>query len=889
MQHRKCRRVACHPLFINFLVGSAVCLFWAMPARSDESFVVSDAGISKTSIVISADAGERCRSLVEELRQLLEKITGASLPVVPGGNGASGLVVGTANDFPRDAQATNLAELGPEGFILRSENRRLLILGNTELALQHAIYTFLESQGCRWYFADPIWTVIPKRPSLSVQLNRRERPAYIFRRIWYGFGARTPKLKADYEAWMRHNRQHWLNSPFDPPFQIDTSHSYERHLSKKHFAEHPEWFALVGKVRKPRKLCISNPTVQKLFVQDVVETFRKNPHLNMVSVDPDDGGDYCECEECRKIGSVSDCVFFLANISADAVRKEFPDKWVGLNAYSQHSEPPRDKIHPGVYVAVTTRYRDTELTFEEQVKRFGDLGAKVGVYEYFSLLAWDWDMPGAALGGRAQMLGQLLRRFHDKLNVDTLDAESSCNWGPNGLGYWIAAHVMWNPELDPQELAQDFYQNAFGKASVPMKRLYDRWNSGNWFVIRQGVKAALDDLEEAYKLEKDPGVKARLDQVAMYLHWLRLNDDYIESVIVSTNSNSPKPSELVRSAHEMIVYSRRIMDTGLIHTFPLLFEKSWFRNRFATLATVAKLDFKDVEAWMTQRTDVPEAAEVAKNFADDVARYRDVVAIEPEVRTWSNDLVSVQQVKPEAVKEWGAVSPSVLPTKSGEYLFLAKGGEKVRVDYSPIDSSSPVQAHWKLTRIGESDVLAQGDIASKNGEGATCVVDIPSDGVFVLHPGQYSQAKGLGAEVSLGARPHAAFGGRYWDFDPQHLIHDEFILWRPELSQPLYFYVPKGTRRFVIGLDANRMFTKVVVKTPDGKTMFENDKVMQSIPSYKLRGQRVEVKVPAGQDDKIWSLGLESYFCTVELYGVPPYLSRHPSKLLVPREEENTK
>ena len=863
----------------KILAGIAACWGWAMIASADESFAITQSGKPVTTIITPATADKQRLFLIDELRQCLKEITGADVPL---GKGTDGLCIGIAADFPKEAQELKLKELGPEGFVLRSEAKRLLILANTELGLQHAVYTFLESQGCRWYFAEPAWTVIPKKPSLTTRLDRRERPAYAFRRMWYGWAARTPKLQKDYEAWMKHNLQHNVESPVPPTFQVDTSHSYARHVSRDLFAEHPEWFSMNDGKRTPRQLCVSNKTVQEMVIQSALASFRKDPRLNMVSVDPNDGADYCTCEECRKIGGASDCAFHLANVVADAVRKEFPDKWVGLNAYSEHSEPPREKIHPGVYVSVTTRFRNTELSFEEQVKRFGDLGAKVGVYEYFSMYAWDWDMPGAAIAGRSTMLGQLIRRYNKELNVVSLDAESSCNWGPNGLGYWVAAHMEWNSDRKPEDLAQDFYQNAFGKASVPMKRLYERWNSGNWFVIRQGLKPALDDLGEAYKAETDPGVKARLDQVAMYLHWLRLNDDYLETVIHSTNS--PKPKDLVQCAREMIVYSRRIMDTGLIHVFPMLNEEIWFQNRFSSLATLGKLDFKDAEAWKTERTDIPSADEVAKNFADDVAKYRGVVAVEPEIRTWSNDLVAIKDVLPDAVKEWGTVSPTELPTKSGEYAFLAKRGEKVRVNYFPIDENSAIEAHWKLMRIGETRVLAEGSVTSTNGARSRCDVEIPSDGVFVVNPGQLSKTTALGAEVNLGSRPHAAFGGRYWDYDSQHLIHEEFILWNPVLSQPIYFFVPKGTRRFVIGLDGGKEYTKTVVKTPDGASALENDTLLQSIPSYKLNGQQAQVNVPAGKDGKIWSLAVESYNCTVELYGVPPYVARHPSELLVPKE-----
>jgi hypothetical protein len=57
-----------------------------------------------------------------------------------------------------------------------------------------------------------------------------------------------------------------------------------------------------------------------------------------------DGGGQCECENCKKLGSISDRVFGLANEVARAVAKSYPGKMVGLYAYNEHSEPPSFKL-----------------------------------------------------------------------------------------------------------------------------------------------------------------------------------------------------------------------------------------------------------------------------------------------------------------------------------------------------------------------------------------------------------------------------------------------------------------------------------------------------------------------------------------------------------------
>ena len=97
-----------------------------------------------------------------------------------------------------------------------------------------------------------------------------------------------------------------------------------------------------------------------------------NPQAIMVSVEPNDGGGHCECDECKAVGTISDRVFLLANQVAEAVAARFPDKYVGLLAYAQHAEPPSFELHPNVYVQLTTSMRRTEMTWEEQIAGFSE-------------------------------------------------------------------------------------------------------------------------------------------------------------------------------------------------------------------------------------------------------------------------------------------------------------------------------------------------------------------------------------------------------------------------------------------------------------------------------------------------------------------------------------
>lgn len=834
--------------------------------KAPKEFTIAVDGVAQCPIVILSEEGSR-PELAKELARWLEKITTAKFSVEVNPKDANGIILGTADDFPRKIRKERLMKLGPEGILVKSEKKRLWVVGNTELALQHSVYAFLEEVGCRWYFPEPVWTVMPHKPTLKVKVRLRERPAFGWRRIWYGWGPRTPKLKEDYDAWMKHNRQYGH-------FQIHCGHSYAWHIPKKEFEKHPEWFALVEGKRQPTQLCTTNPEVQRRVIEHALEVFRKNPERNMVSVEPNDGGGYCECKNCKKLGSVSDRVFFLANVVARALRKEFPDKWVGLYAYAYHSDPPGFDLDLGVYVQVTTGFRYTKLSFEEQVEAFRDRGATLGVYDYFSIYPWDWSMPSRARAGRVYQLANNIKRYH-KLGLGTYTAESSCNWGPCGLGYWVAGNLMWDPELDPRRLTEDFYTNAFRGAKEPVKRLYERWATGQRFTTRV-LKLSLLELNEAYRLAKSNEVRARLDRLAMYLHWLKLWEDYRRSSRVSRGKSIKDPDcrEMVSKAKRFVVFSRRIMDTGLVHTYPMLFS-TWFDFRLGALKKIKGFDFKTTAEWKQERTDIPTAEEMAELLEEDTKAYEGLGALEIEGKEFTEKLVAIAEHTPELVRAWGNLPRAPLSVESGLHYFTARAGETITVSYKPFGAGHRVDCHWKLFRAEDHSLVQEGDLEAEKEKSVSFEIKILEDGLYILDPGT---AYWRAAKIGLGKRPISVWAGR--GRVPGKRRRKGFMLWYPRLDQPLYFFVPRGTEKFVIGIPAaGTRSTTLVLKTADGEEVLKREGL--------IPGEDVSVVVPEGKDGQIWSITLASLRVMIELYDIPPYISAHPAELLVPEEVLN--
>ncbi|MCM8822834.1 MAG: DUF4838 domain-containing protein [Candidatus Omnitrophica bacterium] len=807
------------------------------------------------SIVVMQSSKEKLSKYSQELADWLKRITTAEFKInsvddIKGVTDA--IILGTSEDFPEMIDAS----LGPEGFIIKSEKERLWIAGNSELGLQHGIYSFLEKIGCRWYFQDPVWHVIPQKKDIRISIDAKEKPSFAWRNIWYEFGPRTPKLKTDYENWIKYNRQQgWFN--------VSAGHSYARYIPPKEFEKSPELFSLVGGERKPTQICISNPEVQKRVIEGVLDVFKKYPDRVMVSVEPNDGGGFCECDNCKKLGSVSDQVFYLANLVAREVQKQFPGKYVGLLAYHLHSNPPSFKLEPNVHVEVTTGFRaGTKLTIQQQAEQFKKLGASVGVYDYFSVYLWDWDVPGAAKAGRFYALGEFIKEMN-KIALTSYTAQSCCNWGPNGLGYWLAAKLMWDSSSDINALVEDFFENCFRKAKLPVRQIYERWARAERHTPRT-LKLALQDLQQTYKVERDPEVQARLDRLAMYLHWLVLKMEYERTV----RENRGK-EKIIEAAKDWIIFSRRIMDTGLIHVYPMLFTKKTFGERiFDALMKIEDLDKNEVENWKKERQDIPEAEEIRRLFTEDIKRFSDLQAVEITGKQFSTNLVALSEKKPEIKSKFSEVSASPLYLESGVYYFSGKKGEQLKLTYRPFQNHT-IDCHWKLMSVDEK-LISEGDVKAEKGQEATIEINIPDNGIYIFDPGTTYWKSAL---ITFDHRPLSVWAQRA--SIPGKPNRQPFKQWFPK-GEPVYFYVPKGTKHFVIGFPTCKTNSKLVIKDENGKIIYSSDRVSA--------GDEISIIVPEGSDNQIWSMAITSLRNTVELYDIPPFLARHPDELIVPED-----
>src|ERR1700733_13340280 len=143
---------------ISLLCASAVCCL-ASNLRLVEN------GKSDYSIVIAADTSQSERHGAEELQKFLEQMSGARLPITTDPRRRM-VLVGNSAALENLNLRIPFADLGPEGFALKTSGHNVVIAGGRLRGSMYGVYTFLEKLGCRWF--TPELSRIPKTRTITV-------------------------------------------------------------------------------------------------------------------------------------------------------------------------------------------------------------------------------------------------------------------------------------------------------------------------------------------------------------------------------------------------------------------------------------------------------------------------------------------------------------------------------------------------------------------------------------------------------------------------------------------------------------------------------------------------------------------------------------------------
>lgn len=834
----------------SFIVAIAMLAFApAVIAVTPVKVLIAEDGKALLPIIISENASASTKSNASKLAEYLGKIGGAKFKIETG-DGTSGISIGLATDFPALKLASTFKSddiLKREEYLLRTHAGGLLVLGASDLAVQHGVWDLLSRLGYRQFFPGKNWEVVPYLQRMELGIDTLEKPDYHSRRIWYGYGA-WDYAKEPYRDWCEKNRA--LQG-----VNLNTGHAYDGIVKalKKEFSNHNEYWPLLNNERKEvrnPKPCLGNPDLRSLIVKNAVGQVKKNTLLDSISMDPSDGGGWCECKACSKLGSVSDQAITLANETATAINQEFPGKLVGIYGYNFHSPPPNIKVHPKVVVSVATAFIKGGMSLEDIISGWAEKGATLGIREYYSVNTWDRDQPGHARGGNLDYLQRTIPEFHSK-GARYMSAESSDNWGPNGLGYYFAARMLWDVReaKNRDAIERDFLTRAFGPASPAMKDFYDQINGSKpHLVVDDQLGRMYRSLQKARVMADATEIKNRLDDLALYTRYCTLYHRYATA--------DGKARQL--AFENLIKHAYRMRTTMMIHAYALYRDLAG-RDKTVSIPTDAKWQVPEGKnPWKSSVPFTPQ--EIETFITEGITAHKLVELNFKPVNFGANLLPAMSRLAIPGDLPAGEFTPG-----RGTQSFLTYASQPSNIE---LNITGGMIAHYRDRGNVKVELYKIGG-ESQTGEKETLVetnASIPPDGVertlklSLKQPGLYKIIVKDGNDRTQVNWPK---GQLMTIASTQENPMNRFYgLWMG------YFYVPKGTK--MIGLFGGE----------HGEVRDSQDR-----PHFWLNGREpnfYSVPVPPGEDGKFWRVR----YCrgAVRLLTVPPFFAKTPGELLLPDE-----
>jgi hypothetical protein len=523
-----------------------------------------EGGEARAAIVVAPNATDTETFAARELAGYVEKITGTTLPLVATPpKGLYPLYLGAA---ARGRIRADWAKLGDDGFVLRSSGDGLFIAGAEDLGTLFGVYHFLEKHcGVRWFMPGEFGEVVPRTETPKIgTFDETETPDFRLRWINDGDWALRNKMNVAVEVNGKPVGVNWLWS-FHTHFKLVPPDTY--------YDAHPDWFAMNGNGKRPRpkpgkqgqQLCTSNPAMIDEMARNIVKLLDERPDVDLLSVDPQDGGGFCQCEHCRALDEqrpedeawharYSGRQFGLANELAKRVAPKHPDKLLKVGAYAMYLRVPLDPAYrpePNLAVQVCHTYscnnhpvesdscRGNTKYFRKEVERWGQLTRHLLVYEYYNK---------GAFGGLTYWQRHVLR--HDLLFYHRAGAEgfytqgTGERWAACGLNHYLAAKLTWDLELDADKLLEDFCEKLFETAGpamlryfLTMERAFVDWDQClspyrlRWTSLVAPEIWAPEVLAELGYAMADAERAAGSDPVKQRVHLYRVNLDYTRLVI----------------------------------------------------------------------------------------------------------------------------------------------------------------------------------------------------------------------------------------------------------------------------------------------------------------------------------------------------------------------
>lgn len=452
----------------------------ASEAYKISSIKIADTDISDYVIVRPVDASESEKFAAEELSAYIEKASGVKLEITDEASGDKVISV------ERDVSG----ELGTDGFIIRTENGKVTILGGTERGCLYGVYEFLESYiGWRFLTEQVEYLTTEGTVEIPNGIEDKQVPVLEYRHSYW-----TPYLRSQYAAAKRK-----LNV-------VTTDVKYGGAYTFTGGMVHTLGQLANGAHSTTEQPCLSDETVYQNVLANVLKILSENPNAKLISVSQDDNMNYCSCAECTRIAREegvngaerhSGPVLRFVNRIAEAVDEAgYTDVTIGTLAYTYSEAPPTiTKARDNVMVQFCFYFNCFGHALDdpncnenggqwgwyfnnaaraENVKEWGKICKTIYVWDYATNYSYY-----PIIFPNFHVLADNMR-FYIENNVKGVFAEgyetaiTSLEFGD--LRAYLTAKLMWEPDMTDEEFDRhidEFLKGYYGSAWEDIRSYYD--------------------------------------------------------------------------------------------------------------------------------------------------------------------------------------------------------------------------------------------------------------------------------------------------------------------------------------------------------------------------------------------------------------------------------
>jgi hypothetical protein len=687
--------------FIRSIAGASLLSISEKNANAKDSIPLAVPGKPPYSIFLSTEASASERWAAEELRQHIEKMTGAQWAIDIG----AGLPLSLrAIAIGRSGLTDRLGIQSPDGesCLMKTSGETVIIAGGRRRGTMYGVSILLEKLGCRWFTPDI--ARIPQTQALWLpELDEIHRPGFEYREVFF--------TEAQGREWSARNR---LNGNFHHLDEgvggrvayMPWAHSfYDLVPPDRYFASHPEYFALVSGQRQKEaaQLCLTNAEVLGLTVAQVERWLAERPDVSVVSVSQNDTGGWCECEPCRQVikeegGAISGLALRFVNQVAERVAVAHPDKIIDMLAYQETADPP-SMARPRANVQIRLCPIDAcqahsvhtcgyNQHFRDRLERWSRIAPKLHIWQY----SLNFSHYLAPFPNYDQLTSDI-PLFH-RSGISGLFIEGAVSEGGGGddaeLRSFLAARLLWKPDLDPAAEIRGFLDAVYGPAAPLLWNYFvlrqQQVRRGRHLWVDQNVDApylTTDFLKRGRALLEQALPKAVTKETRRRVERHLLSIGYVEAIrekrcVIQGESYGPADPALVKDDTQKVLKTAAAMGiTNLREDYPI--------------------------------------AQQARDWGDVGTRYRAVVL---------TDGAATATVIPELGR---VVALGLSNTRSvlrvpdpGEWAYPHKGG--IYVSLSDGDSTAFQLLNWQLESVTQETVTLNG--RSGSGRALQMQIDI---------------------------------------------------------------------------------------------------------------------------------------------------------------------